>query len=70
MLFIAFVFFLASVAALTLPGTRWMGLLGLVLLAWVYPVTALLLLVLAGVAFYFYRRYQRRLARERLERLD
>lgn len=64
----AFLFLVACVFALAIPGTRLAGLLGLALLVWAYPLIALLLLATAGGVAYF-RYYRRRTACARYEHL-
>jgi hypothetical protein len=64
----AFLFLVASVLALAIPGTRLAGLLGLALLVWAYPLIALLLLATAGAVVYF-RHYRRRTNCARREHL-
>ena len=49
----------ATLICLTFNTTRWIGVAGAALLAYLYPLSLTALVVLGGVAFYYIHHHQR-----------
>ena len=55
MIDVTFAMVVATVFFLSFASLRWIGILGLALLLYLFPMVIAALLVLAGVAFYLFK---------------